>query len=110
MKRLPGHRGSLVDGVLDEGRKIGRNATGLFPVERVSGAGVHDEARIHDRPCERLLIASRNDRILIAPDDQGGGLDPVELSERIVLQKAFERRSPHPRWDLQVLLCHSLEE
>ena len=83
---------------------------GLLPVEGVSGAGIHQEPRARDRRRERLLIASRKDCVLISPHDEGGGFDLVELPQGIVFQESLERRSPHPRRDLQVLLHDGFEK
>ena len=65
--------------VYDEGCKVGGEADRLLAVERVSGAGMYHEPRDSDSRSASLLIDSWNDCILIAPDNEGGGLNLVEF-------------------------------
>ena len=45
----------------------------------MSGAGIRYELRARDRRREGLLLAAAEERILIAPDDEGGRFDFAEL-------------------------------
>ena len=55
-----------------KGREIGREALRLLPVRGVSRALVHDESRAGAGFQKSLLIAARNQRVTIAPDEKRG--------------------------------------
>src|SRR5688572_26620291 len=95
---------------IKKGHEIGHKAVRLFPVKSMSGTFVNQQLRILDRGCERLLIASQEVGILVAPCDQGGRRDDANLARMVGLHQPLPGRSPDAGWHLQALLHDSVEE
>ena len=76
----------------------------------MAGAGIHHELCARDRRREGLLLAAEKERILIAPDNEGGGCDFAELPEKSVSNRAASAALHTLRWDLQALLHNGIEQ
>ena len=73
-----------------DANEICREAGGLFPVQRMSSAGIHYELRAREGRCEGLLLAP-SERVLVSPDYEGGRFDRFELPRKIGFQEAFTK-------------------
>ncbi len=96
--------------LLDERDQVGREALGLFPVQRMAGALVDEQLGAGDAFGERILVGAWSDDVLVAPDDEGGSGDALELDGPVDLQQAREAGAPHGRGQLQALAHDHVDE
>ena len=75
--------------------EIGCEAVRFLLMRGVPRTFIHHEPGTLNGCKKRFLMASRAKRVLVAPEDEGGRFDLAQLSSKIILQKTFERRSPH---------------
>src|SRR5688572_29527403 len=100
----------LVGETLGEPNEICREARRLLPVDRVPGAAVGLQARADDRRQESLLVALRDEGILVPPDQQGRRRDAIQSRHVLVVPETGEQVAPNPRRGLQALGDEGLEE
>ena len=63
--------------------QIGDDADRILPVRRMPDLGIDDEAGAANAAHEAVLLGPRKQRVLVAPEDERAGRDPVERCDRV---------------------------
>jgi hypothetical protein len=79
-------------------------------MHRVAGAGVDRQACVRDTRDERVLVGARAERVLVAPDDEGGSRDVAQLGPKVGFDEVCEDGAPDARGDFQAFRDERVEE